>query len=89
MTLDVLIPTYNRAPLLARTLESLLAADRPESMPVVVTVCDNRSTDETPAVVAAFRERFGGQLRYVYEGTPGRSSALNAAIAASNGDLVR
>ena len=57
-------------------------------MPFVVTVCDNRSTDETPAVVAAFRERFGGQLRYVYEGTPGRSAALNAAIMASNGDLV-
>jgi glucosyl-dolichyl phosphate glucuronosyltransferase len=88
MTLDVLIPTYNRAPLLARTLESLLAAEQPASMPVIVTVCDNRSTDETPSVVAAFQERFGGQLRYVYERTPGRSSALNAAIVATHGDLV-
>ena len=88
MTLDVLIPTYNRAALLARTLESLLAAERPESMPFTVTVCDNRSTDETPAVVKSFEERFGGQLRYLYEATPGRSSALNAAIVATHGDLV-
>ena len=88
MTLDVLIPTYNRAALLRRTLDSLLAADQPASMPFVVTVCDNRSTDDTAAVVAAYQERFGGRLRYVYEGTPGRSSALNAAIAASSGDLV-
>jgi glucosyl-dolichyl phosphate glucuronosyltransferase len=88
MTLDILIPTYNRAALLARTLESLLAAERPESMPFTVTVCDNRSTDETPAVVKSFEERFGGRLRYLYEATPGRSSALNAAIVATHGDLV-
>ena len=88
MTLDVLIPTYNRAPLLARTLESLLAAEQPRSMAVTVTVCDNRSSDGTPAVVAAYQERFGGRLRYLYEGSPGRSAALNAAIAATSGDLV-
>jgi glycosyltransferase involved in cell wall biosynthesis len=88
MTLDVLIPTHNRAALLARTLESLLAAEQPRSMPFVVTVCDNRSTDETPSVVAAYQDRFGAQLRYLYEPTPGRSSALNAAILATDGDLV-
>jgi glucosyl-dolichyl phosphate glucuronosyltransferase len=88
MTLDVLIPTYNRAALLTRTLESLLRAEEPASMPFVVTVCDNRSTDETPSVVAAYQDRFGARLRYLYEASPGRSSALNAAISATDGDLV-
>ena len=88
MTLDVVIPTYNRSALLRRTLDSLLAADQPASLPFVVTVCDNNSTDDTAAVVAAYQERFGGQLRYVFERTPGRSSALNTAIAASSGELV-
>ena len=54
MTLDVLIPTYNRSALLRRTLDSLVAADQPQSMPFVVTVCDNNSTDDTAAVVAAY-----------------------------------
>jgi glucosyl-dolichyl phosphate glucuronosyltransferase len=88
MTLDVLIPTYNRAVLLVRTLDSLVAAEQPSGMPVIVTVADNRSTDDTASIVAAYHERFGGRLRYVYEPTPGRSAALNAAIAASSGDLV-
>jgi glycosyltransferase involved in cell wall biosynthesis len=88
MTLDVLIPTYNRAALLRRTLESLLAAEHPSSLPFAVTVCDNRSTDDTPAVVAEYQPRFGNRLHYLYEAVAGRSSALNAGIAATTGDLV-
>ena len=53
MTLDVLIPTYNRAPQLARTLESLLAADRPGSMPFVVTVCSRVPSQVTCSLCRA------------------------------------
>jgi glucosyl-dolichyl phosphate glucuronosyltransferase len=88
MTLDVLIPTYNRAELLQRTLDSLVAAEQPVSMAFVVTVCDNNSADDTPRVVAAAQQRFGGRLQYIYEPRPGRSVALNSAIAATSGDLV-
>jgi glycosyltransferase involved in cell wall biosynthesis len=88
MRLDVVIPTYNRAWLLPRTLESLLAAERPDGLDVDVTVVDNRSTDGTRAVVDAFAARFNGRLHYLYESRPGRSHALNAGIAATHGDLV-
>ena len=88
MHLDVVIPTYNRAALLPRTLESLLAAERPAHLSVDVTVVDNRSTDHTRSVIELFRPRFGTALHYVYEQNPGRSHALNAGIAASRGDLV-
>jgi glycosyltransferase involved in cell wall biosynthesis len=88
MTLDVVIPTYNRAALLGRTLASLLAADPPDTTEVRVTVSDNRSSDDTRQLVESFAERFNGRLQYVYESTPGRSSALNRAIAATSGDLV-
>jgi glucosyl-dolichyl phosphate glucuronosyltransferase len=88
MTLDVLIPTYNRADLLSRTLDSLLSATAPVATAISVTVCDNRSTDATRAVVARYQLQFGGRLRYIYESNPGRSAALNAAIAATDGDLV-
>ncbi len=88
MRLDVLIPTYNRASLLPRALESLLVADRPDELDVSVTVIDNGSTDNTREVVESFLLRFQGQLHYVYESKPGRSHALNAGIAATDGDLV-
>jgi glycosyltransferase involved in cell wall biosynthesis len=88
MRLDVLIPTYNRAALLARALESLLAAERPAALEVSVTVIDNRSTDDTRAVVEAFEPRFERRLHYLYESRAGRSHALNAGIAATRGDLV-
>ena len=88
MKLDVLIPTYNRATLLPRALESVLAADGADGLDVGVIVVDNRSTDDTRAIIESFIPRFGGRLHYVYESKPGRSSALNAGIAASRGDLV-
>jgi glycosyltransferase involved in cell wall biosynthesis len=88
LRLDVVIPTYNRAWLLRRTLDSLLTAERPTGLSVTVLVVDNRSTDDTRAVVEQYVPRFSGALRYVYESTPGRSSALNAGIAAGNGELV-
>ena len=88
MRLDILIPTFNRAQLLPRTLESLLAANRPAGLDVGVTVVDNRSTDGTRGVVESFVPRFNGSLRYVYEINPGRSHALNAGIRASDGHLV-
>jgi glucosyl-dolichyl phosphate glucuronosyltransferase len=88
MRLDVVIPTHNRAELLARSLESLLAAERPSALDVRVTVVDNRSSDNTRAVVESFMPRFDGRLQYLYEAKPGRSHALNAGIAATTGDLV-
>jgi len=88
MRLDVVIPTHNRATLLPRTLDSLLAADPAEGLDVAVTVVDNRSTDDTRAVIESYMPRFPGRLHYVYESKPGRSHALNAGIAATTGDLV-
>lgn len=88
MRLDVVIPTFNRAWLLPRTLESLLAAERPDALDVRVVVVDNRSTDGTRSVVEAFMPRFDGRLQYLYEPQPGRSHALNAGVAASRADLV-
>src|SRR5512144_1396384 len=80
MRLDVLIPTHNRAAMLPRALESLLAARRPATLDVGVTVVDNLSVDNTRAVVESFMPRFGGQLQYLYEEKPGRSHALNTGI---------
>lgn len=89
MRLDVIIPTYNRAEMLGRTLASLHAADAPAGLDVRVTVVDNNSKDRTRETVAEWEERFGGRLGYVFEGAAqGRAPAVNAGIRATSGDLV-
>lgn len=52
----VVIPTYNRAELLRRTLESLAVQDLPEGW-LEVVVADDGSTDDTRQVVRAFADR--------------------------------
>jgi glycosyltransferase involved in cell wall biosynthesis len=88
MTLDVILPTFNRAALLRRTLDSLHAARRPAALDVRVLVVDNGSTDGTRELVAGQAARFDGRLKYLVETTSGKPHALNAGLAATNGDLV-
>ena len=86
LTATVVVPTYNRADLLAATLTSLvgqdLAADRFE-----VVVCDDGSTDGTPDVVADFATRL--RMRYLYQEDDGYrvAAARNAGITAAAGDI--
>jgi glucosyl-dolichyl phosphate glucuronosyltransferase len=88
MNLDVLIPTYNRSELLKRTLDSLVKARVPAGLSVRVTVVDNNSKDETREVVESYIERYGSLFNYLFEGQQGRSAALNAGIAATDGELI-
>ena len=88
MRLEVIIPTYNRAQLLPVCLKSLSVARVPEGMTVGVTVVDNNSKDDTPAVVENWKQHFGGRLNYIFEKQQGRSSALNAGIRGSESELV-
>ena len=52
--LTIVIPTVNRARLVARAIESALAQTSPD---IEIIVSDNGSTDETPAVI----ERYAGR----------------------------
>lgn len=88
MTLDVLIPTWNRAPLLERALRSLLDAPVPGALQVVITVVNNNSTDGTAALVDDLAARHPGRIRQVFERRRGKSRALNAGIAVTRGELV-
>jgi glycosyltransferase involved in cell wall biosynthesis len=88
MHLDVVIPTHNRALMLRRTLDSLLAALPDDDLSVRVTVVDNNSTDDTHSTVQSYAPAFGGTLTYMFESRQGRSFALNAGITSTSGDLI-
>jgi glycosyltransferase involved in cell wall biosynthesis len=88
MRLDVILPTYNRQDLLPSALNSLLAAEVPAGLSVSITVVDNNSTDGTRQVIESFQKQHGDRIHYCFEQRQGRSHALNAGIAATNGDLI-
>ena len=88
MQLDVVIPTYNRSPLLRKALGSLLGARVPAGLDVQITVVDNNSTDDTREVVLAEQARTNGRVCYVFEKRQGRSAALNAGVATTSGSHV-
>jgi glycosyltransferase involved in cell wall biosynthesis len=81
LTVSVVIPTYNRAQLLARALRSVLPECQPGDEVIVV---DDGSSDDTEAVVRAF----GPPVRYLAGVHRGAGAARNMGIRAASGDLV-
>ena len=81
----VLIATYNRAGLLDETLSSLAKMRVFPRLAWDAIVIDNNSSDGTRAVVERHVDGFPVRLQYLFERQQGRSSALNAGIAAAEG----
>lgn len=80
-TISVILPTFNRADLIAETLDTLLAQTR---APKEILVVDDGSTDHTSNVVAAY----GEWLTYLAKPNGGKASALNLALEKITADYV-
>lgn len=81
---SVIVPTFNRAYCLARTLDSALAQTHRE---LELLVIDDGSTDDTRELV---RDRYGDEprVRYLYQANAGVAAARNHGIAEARGDFV-
>ena len=84
-TVSIIIPTYNRAGLLPRALDSIIAQTFEDWEVVLV---DDGSTDATEALAAQYAERLGKRLRYVRQVRAGPSAARNHGIDACAGTYV-
>src|SRR5260370_9471328 len=82
---SVIIPTRNRAPLLARALDSVFSQEgHGDQFDLETIVVDDGSTDSTTAVVGEY-----AQVHYLRLSTPrGASAARNAGIEASRGVYI-
>jgi cellulose synthase/poly-beta-1,6-N-acetylglucosamine synthase-like glycosyltransferase/peptidoglycan/xylan/chitin deacetylase (PgdA/CDA1 family) len=81
-TVSVVVPAYNEAVVIARTVGSLAASDYPEFDVVVV---DDGSTDGTAEIV----EGLGNQrVRVVTQPNAGKAAALNTGIRHTSGEVV-
>ena len=81
----VILSSYNGAARLPRTLESLARQTLPADQWELLAV-DNNSADETFEVLMQYHELL--PLVPLNHPVPGKSGALNAAIALARGDLV-
>ena len=76
---SVLIAAWNEEDSIAPTLERVAALDY--RGPVEVVLADNNSTDRTALAADGAARRLGLTYRRVFETTPGKHHALNAALA--------
>jgi glycosyltransferase involved in cell wall biosynthesis len=85
---SVVITTFNRAHVLPRALDSVLAQRLPDGFAYEAIVVDNNSTDETRAIVERYREAHPERLRYVFEPNPGPSHGRNAGVEVARAPIV-
>jgi len=79
---SVIIPTYNRWPMVCESIDSALAQDYPA---LEVIVVDDGSTDGTDEKLA---ERYGDRVRYIWQENQRQAAARNTGIEAASGDLI-
>ena len=80
-SVSVVIPAYNSAEYLPRTIDSVLAQTLPADEIIIV---DDGSTDNTKEVV----EKYSEKVRYIYQENAGASAARNTGIKAANSQWI-
>lgn len=78
---SVIIPAYNVEWCVRRAIDSVLAQD---CKPLEILVVDDGSTDDTPEILASY----GNSIRVISKENGGLSSARNAGIRESKGELI-
>jgi glycosyltransferase involved in cell wall biosynthesis len=75
------IPVYNGAALIRRSIESVLAQTRPADELIVV---DDGSTDETSSIVRSY----GASVRYVHQRNSGVAAARNKGVEQATSEWI-
>lgn len=84
-TVSVIIPTYNRAHLLGRAIQSVLDQTYQDFELIIV---DDGSKDNTEEIIKKFQER-DNRIKYIrHEKNKGGSAARNTGIKAARGEYI-
>ena len=80
---SILVPTYNRADTLGRTLQSIIDQTFRDFEMIVI---DDGSTDETRSLVEGFAQY--GSLKYIYQSNSGVGVARANGIGVARGEFL-
>ena len=85
--LSVLMPSFNQAPFLERSVRSVLEQEGAGALELIVM--DGGSTDGTPALLVRLQQEYGAdRLRWRSEPDRGPGHALNKALALARASLI-
>jgi glycosyltransferase involved in cell wall biosynthesis len=80
---SIIVPTFNRANVLGRSIKSVLGQSWPDFELIIV---DDGSTDNSEEVIASFADK---RIRYTkHEHNQGQNAALNTGVMAATGQYV-
>ncbi len=82
MLVSVIIPAYNSAKTIERTLESVFNQDYPS---IEIIVVNDGSTDNTELVL----KKYENKIKYFYQDNAGVSVARNLGLEKSSGDYIQ
>ncbi len=82
MLVSVIIPAYNAASTIEKTIRSVL---NQRYAPIEIIVVNDGSTDETEKVLEPFKE----QIQYVYQKNSGVSAARNLGLSLAKGEFIQ
>src|SRR5437868_679888 len=86
--LTVIIPAYNEGPMVARSIESVVAADYPRDR-LEVLVIDDGSTDDTWEHMAGAARRHPGLVSTIrFDKNYGKRAGLEAGFRRARGEIV-
>jgi glycosyltransferase involved in cell wall biosynthesis len=85
LLVSVVVPTYNRAHLIGRTLDSILNQSYSNLELIIV---DDGSTDDTVSVISTYTNEASFPVRYHKKENGGCSSARNMGVDLATGDAI-
>ncbi len=88
MNVSIVVPTFNRGPQLALTLDSLLANNTRALDSIEVIVADDGSTSPAAPIVESLRVAPPFTLSTIRQANQGPAAARNAGFRASHGEII-
>lgn len=86
MLASVIIPVYNGAATLERTLQGFLAQQVKGGQKFELVLCDDGSTDSSPQILARYERE--PRVKVIYQDNQGQSAATNRAVQDARGELL-
>ena len=85
LKISVIVPTFNRAHTLHRSLDSVFAQTL---MPYECIVVDDGSTDDTPLILQKYQSRYPTLMKSLRRVNGGAGSARNAGLEHAAGNMI-